>query len=64
LKKVHEQRKLLGFERINHVIVKFDPPTVENGLLTPTFKAQLRKIEAKYRNELNELYQRVRTIKL
>jgi long-chain acyl-CoA synthetase len=64
LKKVHEQRKLLGFERINHVIVKLDPPTVENGLLTPTLKAQLRKIEAKYRDELNELYEHTQTIKL
>jgi long-chain acyl-CoA synthetase len=56
LRKVHTERKLLGFERINHILVRLDPPTVENGLLTPTLKAQLRRIEAKYRADLNELY--------
>jgi long-chain acyl-CoA synthetase len=59
LKRVHEQRKLRGFERINHVLVKLDPPTVENGLLTPTLKAQLRKIEGKYKAELDELYRTI-----
>lgn len=56
LLKVHQQRKLRGFERINHVLVKLDAPTVENGLLTPTLKAQLRRIEGKYKSELEELY--------
>jgi long-chain acyl-CoA synthetase len=56
LRKVHEQRALRGFERINHILVKLESPTVENGLLTPTLKAQLRKIEAKYKTELDALY--------
>jgi long-chain acyl-CoA synthetase len=59
LRRVHEQRKLRGFERINHVLVRVDPPTVENGLLTPTLKAQLRKIESKYKPELEELYRTI-----
>jgi long-chain acyl-CoA synthetase len=59
LLKVHQQRRLRGFERINHVLVKLDIPTVENGLLTPTLKAQLRKIEGKYKGELEALYQTI-----
>ncbi|OHS97611.1 putative AMP-binding enzyme protein [Tritrichomonas foetus] len=52
----HEKRKLRGFEKINHIIIKLEEPTVENGLLTPSQKAQLTKIKNKYIDELNALY--------
>lgn len=51
-----QKRKLRGFEKINHVLVKLEEPTVENGLLTPSQKAQLTKIKNKYLPELNALY--------
>ena len=51
-----QKRKLRGFEKINHIIIKTEEPTVENGLLTPSQKAQLTKIKNKYIDELNALY--------
>lgn len=44
------------FERINHILIKLEEPTVENGLLTPSQKEQLTKIINKYLIELNALY--------
>lgn len=52
----YKKRKLRGFEKINHIIIKLEEPTVENGLLTPSQKAQLTKIKNKYLPELNALY--------
>lgn len=54
-----KKRKLRGFEKINHVLIKLEEPTVENGLLTPSQKAQLTKIKNKYLPELNELYKSI-----
>ena len=59
LAEVHKFRGLRGFERIKHVLVRLDEPTVENGLLTPSLKAQLNKIKIKYIDELNALYQEI-----
>ena len=59
LAEVHKFRQLRGFEKIKHVLVRLDEPTVENGLLTPSLKAQLNKIKIKYLDELNALYQEI-----
>jgi long-chain acyl-CoA synthetase len=53
---VYKLRKLRGFERVQHVLIRLDEPTVDNGLLTPTLKAQLKKIEGKYKADLDQLY--------
>lgn len=56
LLKVFQEYKLRGFERITHIIVDTEEPTVANGLLTPSMKPQFASLKAKYGAELNALY--------
>ena len=56
LAKVHEQRKMRGFERIKYLIIDQQEPTVENGLLTPSMKPQFAKMKKLYEDRLLELY--------
>lgn len=62
LGEAHQKRNLRKFEKINHVLVHIDDPTVENGLLTPSLKAQYNKIKVKYFDELNALYDKISTV--
>jgi long-chain acyl-CoA synthetase len=57
LQKVYETRKMNGYERIRHVLISLEEPTQENGLLTPSLKAQLKKIQQKYQRDLDQLYE-------
>jgi long-chain acyl-CoA synthetase len=60
LARVHEQRKLRGFERIAGVLVDTVEPTIENGLLTPSMKPQYAAFKRKYEADLLALYERIR----
>jgi len=35
-----ESARLNGYEKLNHVYISLEPFTMENGLLTPTFKTK------------------------
>lgn len=45
-----------AFERIHHFLVVAEPLTVENGLLTPTFKLRRAEVIARYGDRLRALY--------
>jgi long-chain acyl-CoA synthetase len=60
LARVHEERKLRGFERIAGIIVDTVEPTIENGLLTPSMKPQYAAFKRKYEADLLALYERIR----
>lgn len=47
---------LRGFEKIRRVYVTLEPFTVENGMLTPTFKLRRRDAYAKYKHIIDKLY--------
>jgi len=53
-----EARKagLKGFETVKRLLLTMEPFTVENGLLTPTFKVRRRDAYQKYKEELDSLY--------
>jgi long-chain acyl-CoA synthetase len=57
LERVFKERQLRGFERITHVLIDLTEPTVENGLLTPSMKAQYAALRKKYEPALIDLYQ-------
>jgi long-chain acyl-CoA synthetase len=47
-----------GYAKIHHLARIADPWTVENELLTPTLKPKRNKIEARYAQEIEEMYRR------
>jgi long-chain acyl-CoA synthetase len=49
-------RGLAGFEQIRRFIVSAEPFSVENGELTLTLKKRRAAIEARYRDDLEQLY--------
>ena len=55
-----KRRDLMSFEQVKIIEFIRDPFTVENGLLTPTFKARRFAIERKYRPLFKKIYQTAR----
>lgn len=51
-----KQQDLMSFEQIKVVALIKEPFTVENGLMTPTFKARRYAVEKKYKKLFDELY--------
>jgi long-chain acyl-CoA synthetase len=57
LKRVADTRGLRGFERISSFLIDTVTPTIENGLMTPSFKPQYAALKRKYEPELLRLLQ-------
>ena len=51
-----KRRDLMPYEQVKIIEFIKDPFTVENGLLTPTFKARRFAIEKKYRTLFEKIY--------
>jgi len=47
---------LKGFETVKRIHLTMEPFSIENGLLTPTFKVRRRDALTKYKEELDALY--------
>lgn len=47
---------LKGFEIVKAALIADEPFSIENGLLTPTFKLKRREIQALYQEKLDALY--------
>lgn len=47
---------LMSYEQVKIIAIITEPFTIENGLLTPTFKARRYAIEKQYRELFQELY--------
>ncbi|KZV81333.1 acetyl-CoA synthetase-like protein [Exidia glandulosa HHB12029] len=56
LDKEAKHNGLKGFEQIRNIHIELDPFTVENGLLTPTFKARRADVDKKYGPIFEGLY--------
>lgn len=54
--RIFAENKLKGFERIVKFSVETDPWTVENGLMTPTFKLLRKNIKTKFEDKINKMY--------
>ena len=56
MEQLANEAKLLGFERAKAVLIDTEPFTVENGILTPTFKLKRQQALEKYRSAIDKLY--------
>ncbi|GFE55099.1 AMP-binding enzyme domain-containing protein [Babesia ovis] len=54
--KITEQNKLNGLERLQKFTLVDELFSVDNGMLTPTFKTVRKKVRARYENEINAMY--------
>ena len=53
---VAKERKLLGFQKIVRIALVDDEWSIENGILSPTFKAKRKVLADRYRTQIEELY--------
>lgn len=56
LQEVQDAAKLKGFERPKGIKLLAEPFSVENGLLTPTFKLKRPQLKARYGGDIDMLY--------
>lgn len=54
-----KKRDLMSYEQIKAIEFTQEPFTIENGLLTPTFKNRRYAIEKKYKDRFVQLYKTV-----
>ncbi|ESO84094.1 hypothetical protein LOTGIDRAFT_211037 [Lottia gigantea] len=60
---VGKQSGLKGFEQVKDIYINTEPFSVENGLLTPTFKNVRPKLRTKFVNEIEALYKKHQQLK-
>ncbi|OHT01612.1 Fatty acyl-CoA synthetase B [Tritrichomonas foetus] len=53
---VSKEKKLLGYQRINSICIKHDEWTIDNGILSPTFKPKRKVLAERYKKEIDALY--------
>ncbi|OHT11194.1 Fatty acyl-CoA synthetase A [Tritrichomonas foetus] len=53
---IAKEKKLLGYQRINSICIKFDEWTIDNGILSPTFKPKRKVLSERYKKEIDALY--------
>ena len=54
-----KKRDLMPYEQVKVIEFIKEPFTIENGLLTPTFKSRRFAVEKKYKDLLLSLYKRI-----
>ena len=58
LARLHKENGLRGFERIQKFTIDSEGWSVDNGLLTPTFKLIRKQIQNHYSDKIKEMYQK------
>ena len=56
-----KRRGLMSYEQVKAVDFIKEPFTIENGLLTPTFKARRYAVEKKYKELFENIYKSAKT---
>jgi long-chain acyl-CoA synthetase len=56
LKAASKDAKLAGFEMVKSFHIETEPFSVDNGLLTPTFKSKRNDLKKRYQQRIDEMY--------
>lgn len=56
LNRIATEKKLLGYQKVRAIRCVVDEWTVENGVLSPTFKVKRKVLASRYSKEIEELY--------
>jgi long-chain acyl-CoA synthetase len=56
-----KRRGLMSYEQVKAIEFIKEPFTMENGLLTPTFKARRYAVEKKYKELFQSIYKSVKS---
>jgi long-chain acyl-CoA synthetase len=56
IKEISDQKKLLGYQRVQAIELLEDTWTIENGVLSPTFKPKRKVLAERYRKQIEALY--------
>jgi long-chain acyl-CoA synthetase len=56
IKEISDAKKLLGYQRVQAVALVEDTWTIENGVLSPTFKPKRKVLADRYRQQIEALY--------
>jgi long-chain acyl-CoA synthetase len=56
-----KEAKMKGFEMVRGIILDEEPFSVENGLMTPTFKLKRHQLQEKYMPQITPLYKELNT---
>jgi len=56
-----KRRGLMSYEQVKAIEFIKEPFTIENGLLTPTFKARRYAVEKKYKELFQSIYKSVKS---
>jgi long-chain acyl-CoA synthetase len=59
LTEIGKNQGLLPYEQVKNIAMIKEQFTMENGLLTPTFKARRTVVEKKYNDTFHQLYQQL-----
>jgi len=54
-----KRRGLMSYEQVKAIEFIKEPLTIENGLLTPTFKARRYAVEKKYKDLFTQIYKSI-----
>ena len=53
---IAKKKKLLGYQKVIHIYITSDEWSIENGIITPTFKLKRKALYEKYKKEIEDLY--------
>ncbi|KAK8808514.1 hypothetical protein WA158_008415 [Blastocystis sp. Blastoise] len=54
--RIQKENQLRGIEKVKNIVIDSEPWTVENELLTPTFKLKRHSVQKKYFDKIQEAY--------
>lgn len=57
---IAKRKKLLGYQKVISIYITNDEWTIENGIITPTFKLKRKVLYEKYKKEIEYLYSKGR----
>ena len=59
LDKIAQDNAFNGLEKVKYILLDFEGFTIENECMTPTMKIVRKKVENKFKNDIEELYKNI-----